>query len=62
MCKNKCSSYLKIVLINVQLRSLLEKMISWSVSAVMNSVGYALLDLNYLEVCLISVSCYLGLN
>lgn len=62
MCKNKCSSYLKIVLINVQLHSLLEKMISWSVSAVMNSVGYALLDLNYLEVCLISVSCYLGLN
>lgn len=62
MCKNKCSSYLKIFLINVQLCSLLEKMISWSVSAVMNSVGYALLDLNYLEVCLISVPCYLGLN
>lgn len=60
VCKNKCSSYLKIVLINIQLCSFLEKMTSWSVSAVMNSVGYALLDLNILKVCLMSVSCYLG--
>lgn len=31
MCKSKCSSYLKIVLINVQLCSLHEKMTSWGV-------------------------------
>lgn len=37
MDKNKCSSSLKIVLINVQLRSLLEKVTNWSVSSVINS-------------------------
>lgn len=60
--ENKCSSYLKIVLINILLCGLLEKVTVWNVSAVMYSAGYGILHLNYLKICLISLSCYLGPN